>query len=204
MSKRAPRFVRREKDFYPTEARAVKPLIPHLPIGVRYFEPCAGDGRLIRHLRRHGMVCTGAIDIEQRDDFIPVGDALELVDRDLGGAELIVTNPPYERNTMHAMIERFRRLRPTWLLLESDWLMTLQAEPLLTYASDIVAVGRVKKIDGSKSAGYDNHAWVRFQATPTATRFHARARVLKVSYDTEAEHEIARSTHRPHLDQAAA
>jgi hypothetical protein len=43
-------FERIPRDFYPTLAAAVPPLIPHLR-GVRTFaEPCSGDGALVRHL----------------------------------------------------------------------------------------------------------------------------------------------------------
>jgi hypothetical protein len=59
---------------------------------------------------------------------------------------------------------RAQRIAPTWLLLDSDWVSTLQAVPCLSYCSDIVTIGRVKWIEGSKHTGKDNHAWFRFDA----------------------------------------
>ena len=65
---------------------------------------------------------------------------------------------------MHRLIKHFQRIAPTWLLLETDWVSTLQAVPYLCHCSDIVTIGRVKWIEGSKHTGKDNHAWFRFDA----------------------------------------
>ena len=43
-------FPRIPQDAYSTPAEAVVPLLPHLEPGSRFFEPCAGEGRLIEHL----------------------------------------------------------------------------------------------------------------------------------------------------------
>ena len=45
-------FERVERDFYPTPIEAVRPLVPHLPKTGLFAEPCAGDGRLIRHIEQ--------------------------------------------------------------------------------------------------------------------------------------------------------
>ena len=65
---------------------------------------------------------------------------------------------------MHKLIDHFARIRPTWLLLDSDWAQTKQSAPFLPSCSDIVPIGRVKWIEGSRSTGKDNHAWFRFDA----------------------------------------
>lgn len=75
MGKRS-NFKRRERDFYPTPPEAVAPLIPHLPEGrsnrwgVRYAEPCAGDGALIETLNGYGLRCTYAGDSQPQKDWI--------------------------------------------------------------------------------------------------------------------------------------
>ena len=62
MGKRS-NFERRERDFYPTPAKAVAPLIPILR-GIRTFaEPCCGDGALVRHLEALGLRCVYTGDI---------------------------------------------------------------------------------------------------------------------------------------------
>ena len=81
-----------------------------------------------------------------------------------GAADAIITNPPYTREVMHRLIAHFQRIAPTWLLLDFGWAATRQAAPFLPHCSDIVAIGRVKWIEGSKHTGKDNHAWYRFDA----------------------------------------
>ena len=69
---------------------------------------------------------------------------------------------PTPATVMHRLIEHFQRIAPTWLLLDTDWSATKQAVPFLPHCSDIVTIGRVKWIEGSKHTGKDNHAWYRF------------------------------------------
>jgi hypothetical protein len=144
-------FERRERDFYPTPAAAVAPLLAHLR-GVRtYAEPCAGAGDLVRHLEGYGLCCV------YQGDIAAGQDALALDSYGVG-ADAIITNPPYVRPLMHALIQHFARILPTWLLLELDWASTRQAAPFMPMCSDIVAIGRVKWIEGSKRTGKDNFA----------------------------------------------
>ena len=42
-------FERKPRDFYPTPMEAVEPLLPHLPEGFKFAEPCAGNGALVEH-----------------------------------------------------------------------------------------------------------------------------------------------------------
>jgi hypothetical protein len=171
MGKRSSGFERVPRDFYPTPYAAVPPLIPHLR-GVRTFaEPCCGDGALVNHLESHGLQCV------YQGDIAAGQDALSL--EHYGDADTIITNPPYTRPVMHALIEHFARILPTWLLLESDWAHTKQAVPYMPRCSDIVSVGRLRWIAGTTMSGYDNFAWYRFDARHRAGPiFHAREREL--------------------------
>lgn len=149
-------FERIPRDFYPTPAAAVPPLIPHLR-GVRTFaEPCCGDGALVRHLEAHGLRCTYAGDIADGRDA--------LASTDYGEPDAIITNPPYTRPLMHALIQHLQQIAPTWLLLDLDWAATKQAIPYLTSCSDIVAIGRLRWIAETKYTGKDNYGWYRFDA----------------------------------------
>ena len=65
---------------------------------------------------------------------------------------------------LHGLIAHFQNIAPTWLLLDADWKQTRQAAPYLPHCSDIVAIGRVKWIEGSKYTGKDNACWYRFDA----------------------------------------
>ena len=93
MSKRKDgRFKRNERDFYPTPAKAVMPLLPHLKPGTRFIEPCAGEGHLVGHLKRVGHVLVGAYDL-------PV-DARS-ARYDVADADFFITNPPHSRPPRH-------------------------------------------------------------------------------------------------------
>lgn len=163
-------FARRPMDDYATWDRtAVTPLIPHLH-GVRTFaEPCVGQGRLVAHLESFGLRCV------QRSDLAFGVDALSI--SSVMGADAIITNPPWTREILHPMILHFQSLAPTWLLFDADWAHTRQASPFIPQCSHIVAVGRVKWIEGSKHSGKDNCAWHRFHAQHTGgPRFIERMR----------------------------
>ncbi|MET4426634.1 hypothetical protein [Bradyrhizobium sp. RT3a] len=153
MGKRS-NFERREADFYPTPLDAVVPLIPYLSSVKSFAEPCAGNGDLVRHLESVGLACVYSGDIRSGQDALALDH--------YGAADVIITNPPWSRNLMHRLIAHFQSIRPTWLLLDADWAHTKQAAPFLPYATDIVAIGRVKWIEGSKHTGKENCAWYRF------------------------------------------
>jgi hypothetical protein len=122
---------------------------------VRTFaEPCCGDGALVRHLESHGLRCVYAGDIATGQDALAV--------EQYGDADVIITNPPYERKTMHALIGHFAHILPAWLLLESDWACTKQAAPFMPSCSDIVSIGRLRWIEGTAMSGKQNFAWYRF------------------------------------------
>jgi hypothetical protein len=141
-------FERIAGDFYPTPA--VPPLIPHLRRVRTFAEPCAGDGALIQHLASFRLRCVYQGDISTGQDALALDS--------YGDADAIITNPPYARPLMHAMIA-LQEITPTWLLLEMDWAAT---EPFLTSCSDIVVVGRLPLFEGTKHTGKANFAWFRF------------------------------------------
>ena len=154
-------FKRRPMDFYATPEEAVLPLLPWLPRQTRFCEPCAGGGDLIRHLKKHGHECITAFDLGGHQSY-PVIDATKMTSSNLAGADYIITNPPWSRHILHPMIDRFISLAPTWLLFDADWAFTKQSTPYMDYCRMIVAVGRVKWIEGSKNTGKDNCAWYLF------------------------------------------
>ena len=171
-------FARVERDFYPTPAAAVAPLIRHIPFESTYWEPCAGDGDVIKALMGH-LSCVACSDIEPRgfDGWRQETDALEVSEKAVGlaGAAHIITNPPWDRKTLHPMIEHFSNMRPTWLLFDADWAHTKQAIPFLDYCQKIVSVGRVSWMENGTS-GKDNSAWYLFdQNGYAATEFIGRA-----------------------------
>lgn len=168
-------FVRRERDWYPTPIEAVKPLLPHLAPATRFFEPCAGDGALVRHLEGAGHICARASDIAPQAEGIEA----KCVFRShlpLGRDPVFITNPPWDRKILHPLIDKLSRFAPTWLLFDADWMHTKQSAPFMPWLNKVVSVGRVKWIPDSKMTGKDNCAWYLFdQRKPAQTQFVGRA-----------------------------
>src|ERR1700730_18702429 len=67
MGKRS-NFLRRANDDYPTPAKAVYPLLPHVKEGRTFIEPCAGTGQLTKHLAEDGLIPLRSYDISQGYD----------------------------------------------------------------------------------------------------------------------------------------
>lgn len=172
-------FLRRERDCYDTPESAVLPLLPHLVTAYRfrYWEPCAGANKLVESLERHTFSarCVQASDIQPRHQDIDEYDALAVPWSEIIDHDFIITNPPWYRPVLHAMIERFSSKKPTWLLLDADWAHTKQAAPYMALCVKIVSVGRVSWMENGTS-GKDNCAWFLFDAQHDGgTQFFARA-----------------------------
>lgn len=159
MAKRSD-FERIPQDAYQTiDPKAVRRLYKHLH-GVKTFsEPCAGEGHLIAMLEARGLECV------HRNDINDGVDALVL--KNFGQADAIITNPPWSRDLLHPMIRHFQRFAPSWMLFDADWAFTGQAAPYLDQCSHIVAIGRLRWIEGTKMSGKDSCAWYRFHAQHT-------------------------------------
>lgn len=173
-------YVRRDRDAYFTPIKAVEPLIDHLPYGIfTYAETCAGDGRLVSHLSEltGGMAhCIFMSDIEPQVEGIYQADAFDIT-FEKGSIDYIITNPPWDRKFLHPFIWHSMVIAPTWLLFDSDWAFTKQSSTLMTYCKKIVAVGRVKWVEGSKSTGKDNASWYLFDGNSSdnePTKFFGR------------------------------
>ncbi len=176
MSKRSS-FERRPRDFYETPKEAVLPLLPHLYDGISFAEPCAGGAKLTHHIE--GLVkdsmCFWASDIEPQSDEIVVLDALDLEEKHLEFCEAIITNPPFEWKLLKPMMERWIALRPTILLLPSDFMHNQRFAPFLSQCWKIVSIGRVKWIEGSKMTSTENFAWYFFNNNnKQQTQFYGR------------------------------
>ncbi len=148
------------------------PLFRFLPHRVKFVEPCGGAGHMIDHLTRAGHECVAAFDILPERADIQQADVL-FFDFTLPPCDKIITNPPWERDVLHEMIERFRIQADTWLLFDADWMHNLGSTPYLAYCSQIIAVGRLSWEDNGVS-GMDNCCWYNFQKEECKTIFHPR------------------------------
>jgi hypothetical protein len=166
-------FERVPRDFYPTPYEAVVPLAAHIVPGTTFVEPCAGDGALIDHLERIGLDCLNAFDIEPQRSDINRADARNIL---FCRANCFITNPPWSREMLHAIIENLSMQAPTWLLFDADWMHTRQSAPFMPYLRKIVSVGRVKWIPDSPFTGKDNCCWYLFdQHSDAPAQFVGRA-----------------------------
>lgn len=161
MGKRS-NFPRRKQDDYRTPFEGAEPLIPHLPnYAFTFLEPCAGDAQLIQHIEtlRPDCLCIEAWDIEPKRFDIRQADALQA---EIPKVDLIITNPPWTRKVLHPMIARFSFHAPTWLLFDSDWIFTKQANPFRPWLKKVVPTKRIKWIPDSPYSAKDNTCWYLF------------------------------------------
>jgi hypothetical protein len=167
---------------YDTPAVAVVPLTSHLPVGLRYWEPCAGAGALIRALDRWAE-CVGASDIEPRAERIREMPGLALTGAMLDAAEAqaIITNPPWPMaggrgEPALGLLRHFAALRPTWALLAADFAHCAYFAEVEGACAKIVSIGRVSWA-GNGVGGKDNAAWYLFEPGNTRQpRFFGRRR----------------------------
>lgn len=92
-------YSRSMSDFYPTPPECTIALLDHLriPSGTLVWEPACGEGHIVDVLLDRGYIVR-ASDIKDGEDF--------LFSSDLGGAEWIITNPPF------SLAEEF--IRKSW------------------------------------------------------------------------------------------
>ena len=119
--------------------------------------PCGGPGAAW-----HGDL-VGHSDLYRGAAFQAI-DAAVVPESRINDAELLITNPPWKAVELHRIIRNLVWLRPTWLLLYSDWLFTKQAVEFQPWIRQIVTMPRVVWIEDTKSAGFDNCCWILFDA----------------------------------------
>ncbi len=150
---------KRPRDLWSTiDARAIPPLLPHLPPGFRYAEPMAGEGKLIDLLRPH-VACAWASDLVPQAPGIVQGDVMGC---ELGDADGFISNPPWTRTLLHKIIIHLSDQGPTWLLFDSDWQNTNQAGAFMERCRKIVYVGRLLWIPGTTTPGFQACSWYLF------------------------------------------
>lgn len=175
MSKRS-NFDKIPKDFYPTvDPRAVEPLVPFIR-GKTYAEPCYGNGDL-EDLLMDVATCKWRSDIRETVDSSVVKSGLEVTATDLKDCDLIITNPPFTKTVLLPLLDHFISLKPTWLLLPSDYMHNTYFGPHMRKCSKVVSIGRIKWFKDSKASSTDNFCWYHWPqgATQEKTIFKGRS-----------------------------
>ncbi len=165
-------FEKNPRDFYETPIEAVIPLLPFLQKDFKFSQPCAGAGKLVDHLEKHGGQCLLKSDIHPMRSDITKLDFFAITKFPAP----VIENPPWNRKFLHPMIERLLDVSDYhfWLLFDADWKHTKQSSKYIKYCSDIVSIGRLKWIPDSKMTGKDNCCWYKFSKNTNQTIFHGR------------------------------
>ena len=122
-------------------------------------------------LEAHGFACSQAFDLVPRRADIEQADATTAR---VSGR--VVTNPPWSRPLLHAIIANLASQVETWLLFDAAWAFTRQAAPLLPLCHKIVVVGRLKWEPGTPHDAQDDCAWYQFgPGAPGIPAFYGRA-----------------------------
>lgn len=166
MGKRS-HFEKIPKDkYYTWDKRAGEKFKPYAKTGIKYAEPFAGDGDLIKQLSDIGLECVFECDIESENPIITIRDAFTITKDDLKKAnvEEIITNPPWTREILHKVLDHFVPMGyPLWIILDANWLFTKQSVIYRQkWLTDIVPIGRMKWIPNTTMAGKDDVVWLRF------------------------------------------
>ena len=174
MGKRS-HFEMNPRDFYSTPEEAVLPLLKFVATQpgcqkTTFIEPCAGDGRLIRHLTKKGLSCVYACDIEPQADGIEKRDVLFFDGQPFPAADFIITNTPWRRDVFFPMLEKFRRIAPSWLLIDAGFMHNAESLPYLRYCEKIVSIGRVSWM-GNGTSSMDDCVWAKFVDHETKIEF---------------------------------
>lgn len=164
------KYPQKPHDFYPTPDRAFPALLRMLPPGMRYVEPCAGDGAVVAALADHGHRCVWAYDlipkVSAAGTLCEARDALDVHDHlDLA----IVTNPPFSIADV-LLRHWFQTNVPVLYLFHPvNWLCNLDWQWAVPHAWRISPIGRLKLKPGSKHQGTTDYVWVEYRPEPRPT-----------------------------------
>jgi hypothetical protein len=158
MSQRNSGHERKERDLYETPEWVTLALLPHLRKLGCVWEPAAGSGKMVRALQGAGFLVVES-DIATGEDFLQQRVPM-------GGADGIVTNPPYEFATEFvtrslAMMQNAQGV--VALLLRTDFDHATTRRLLFgncrQFAKKVVLTKRIKWFEDSTGSPSFNHAW---------------------------------------------
>ena len=153
MGKYTEGYARVSKDRYITPRSAITRLDRYFDLsGIRYIEPCFAEGSIQSHLAASGALCAYASGLEPEVAGVEAVDALgegeQGYERAARVADVILTNPPWDRALLHPMIARFSDAAPSLLLFDSNWINTKQAGVFQDRLVAVFQAGRHRWFEG--------------------------------------------------------
>jgi hypothetical protein len=151
-----------EHEFYPTPSDAVELARPLLDENKRYWEPCAGDGRILDHFSN---VVVGT-DINPRSDSVVKSDFMNMDKPE--GIEGIITNPPFSLGYELIRKSLYEWKIPCLLLLRVEYIAAKKRQDVVQHMTDMHIVSdliKFKTISGRivNGNGTGRCAWMLFQ-----------------------------------------
>lgn len=158
MSQRDSGYERKERDLYETPEWVTLALMPHVRELGCIWEPAAGSGKMVRALEKAGRFLVHS-DIATGDDFFQARFPM-------GGADGIITNPPYESATEFvtrglALMENAQGVLALLLRTDFDHATTRQFlfGKCRQFSKKLVLTKRIQWFEDSKGSPSFNHAW---------------------------------------------
>lgn len=205
MSKRTLDLPRQPRDLYESwDSNIVHPMAPLWSSyddpsrAVRYIEPFCGSGELIANMAsKCDAQCVYASDIEPLPKTKGVPNDLEFRKHNVfeSAADLpsfcdevnathFISNPPWVNDKasdfqLLRIINTLAEVRPTWLLLNANFAFNKRSSDAMAICTDIITVGRLKWIKGSRFSATEDSAWFLFDpktATGSGPVLHPRTR----------------------------
>jgi hypothetical protein len=164
------KYERHGNDFYRTPGWVTDCLLNTIRIRGPVWEPCAGQGDIASVLAKRGVVI--ATDLNSYDDCLfPVASGVDALSARLpSGVRSIVTNPPYRKDLLPQLLERWLAIThavegQVCLLLNALWGQTQSGQRQTTlheaYAGSIRLPRRVRWLNVDQTVTpQHSHVWL--------------------------------------------
>ena len=160
-------------DFYPTPAWVTLCLLDTVPLRGIVLEPCAGQGAMAKVIADAGHQVIATDLIEHDSCIFPIVSGVDALRAPLpAGVQTILSNPPYRRDLLPRLVERWLEiLNPVGgklcLLLRSLWGESQSGQALTTrhpaYAGRVKLPRRIRWFAGTDADKGDSprhdHCW---------------------------------------------
>ena len=150
-------------DPWVTPAQAItKEFLSQIPRGLKYIEPCAGDGSIIKSMKDHAR-CRFACDINPRHPSVIQRDCFDITNAELGGAKTVITNTPFDQHFVRQFVQHFNvRGLSVWLILPAEFMFKAKVGDIMSACEIIVPIGALQWFPNTESRGWRLYGWYKF------------------------------------------